>query len=515
MPGGVATALLEQTGGDGEPAIGLFEVDEAWLRERRRRPLPPHRAARQPVPRPARPLRRAGDARRRVERARRRARRAHVVRAERGRPAGRRPRPRRATATPRERVTYFGLEDRSHALERIEHASDAKHCRRCGTAYTYSAAYLGHLGDYSCPNCGNARPAAAGRRARRGAARHGGLALHARGAARARSRVTLRLPGLYNVYNALARRGLLPAARRRRSRRSSAASSPSPPRSAARSRSRSATAGWRSCWSRTPPARTRCSARSRPRTASAGSTCGSSSTTASPTGATSPGSGTRTSRRSRRTPARVVCSGTRAEELALRLKYAGVAPRAAGGGPGARARPRPRARRRRRRPALRPAHLHRAARAARRARRPRPRAAVLGMTRSRDLARHRVRRPTPPTSRCGRSCPATAPRDVLDLGCGTGRVALQLARRGRRVTGLDREPAAPRGRSTRARRAWRLRRRDGGADARVVRPRRASSTLVLAPMQLVQLFHGAGERRAMLERACARTCAPAACSQPR
>ena len=32
MPGGVATALLEQhAAADGEPAMGLFEVDEAWL----------------------------------------------------------------------------------------------------------------------------------------------------------------------------------------------------------------------------------------------------------------------------------------------------------------------------------------------------------------------------------------------------------------------------------------------------------------------------------------------------
>ena len=62
---------------------------------RRRRPLPSHRAALQPVPRPARPLRRAGGAGRRLERAGRRARGRHRVRAERRRSAGRRPRARR------------------------------------------------------------------------------------------------------------------------------------------------------------------------------------------------------------------------------------------------------------------------------------------------------------------------------------------------------------------------------------------------------------------------------------
>ena len=104
---------------------------------------------------------------------------------------------------PRERVTYFGLEDRSHALERIEHASDAKHCRRCGTAYTYSAAYLGHLGVYACPGCGNARPEPSV--AARG--------VHLSGMAGAAFTLTspageievkLQLPGLYNVYNATA-----------------------------------------------------------------------------------------------------------------------------------------------------------------------------------------------------------------------------------------------------------------------------------------------------------------------
>jgi lipid II isoglutaminyl synthase (glutamine-hydrolysing) len=100
-------------------------------------------------------------------------------------------------------VTYFGLEDDSQALPEMQHAADSKHCRNCGAAYVYEAVYLGHLGRYRCPNCGRERP-------------HPQIAATAvelegmRG-----SRVTLRtpagelrlalpLPGLYNVYNAVA-----------------------------------------------------------------------------------------------------------------------------------------------------------------------------------------------------------------------------------------------------------------------------------------------------------------------
>ena len=34
-------------------------------------------------------------------------------------------------------VTYFGVEDRSMARAEMQHASDSKHCRRCGAAYVY------------------------------------------------------------------------------------------------------------------------------------------------------------------------------------------------------------------------------------------------------------------------------------------------------------------------------------------------------------------------------------------
>ena len=44
------------------------------------------------------------------------------------------------------------------AVAEMQHASDSKHCRRCGHAYEYDAIYLGHLGVYHCPNCGQRRP---------------------------------------------------------------------------------------------------------------------------------------------------------------------------------------------------------------------------------------------------------------------------------------------------------------------------------------------------------------------
>src|SRR5262245_39441723 len=53
----------------------------------------------------------------------------------------------------------FGLDDERHARRELQHAADSKWCVRCGTAYEYRAAYIGHLGDYRCPNCGHARPA--------------------------------------------------------------------------------------------------------------------------------------------------------------------------------------------------------------------------------------------------------------------------------------------------------------------------------------------------------------------
>jgi UDP-N-acetylmuramyl tripeptide synthase len=97
---------------------------------------------------------------------------------------------------------YFGVDDDSLALPELQHASDSKHCRRCGAAYVYEAAYLAHLGHYACPRCGARRPdpAVVAEGVELRGIRSAAFTLRAPGGER---RIELPLPGLYNVYNAL------------------------------------------------------------------------------------------------------------------------------------------------------------------------------------------------------------------------------------------------------------------------------------------------------------------------
>jgi UDP-N-acetylmuramyl tripeptide synthase len=96
----------------------------------------------------------------------------------------------------------FGLDDPRRALPALQHAADSKYCLRCGTPYEYAAAYVGHLGDYRCPNCGHARPPldVTAREIDLRGLDGASFTLRAREGER---RVELPLPGLYNVYNAL------------------------------------------------------------------------------------------------------------------------------------------------------------------------------------------------------------------------------------------------------------------------------------------------------------------------
>lgn len=85
---------------------------------------------------------------------------------------------------------------------------------------------------------------------------------------------------------------------------------------------------------------------------------------------------------------------------------------------------------------------------------------------------------------------------VLDLGCGTGRVALTLARQGHSVTALDTDSGLLAALADRAE-------ADGVAVERVVADARDFSLdrqfgLILAPMQVAQLLGGSAERTRMV-----------------
>ena len=106
-------------------------------------------------------------------------------------------------ARERPEALVFGVDDPSAARMSLQHAADSKYCVRCGTPYEYAAVYVGHLGDYRCPACGHSRPrlnVVAREIALDGLASVSFSLVTPSGT----QTVRLGVPGLYNVYNALA-----------------------------------------------------------------------------------------------------------------------------------------------------------------------------------------------------------------------------------------------------------------------------------------------------------------------
>jgi lipid II isoglutaminyl synthase (glutamine-hydrolysing) len=202
MASGIATALLAASRPGGEIAgeLGLFEVDELWL-DSVAAQLRPRAILLANLFRDQ--LDRYGELETIAERW------AHDVRAQQlvlnaddpliadlGRD--------------RDGTLYFGVEDDSLALAGMAHAADARHCRRCGAPYVFDAIYLGHLGHYHCPSCGQRRPSPSVIAADvqlEGVRAASFMLRTPEGSAPVR----LALPGLYNVYNALAAAALASA----------------------------------------------------------------------------------------------------------------------------------------------------------------------------------------------------------------------------------------------------------------------------------------------------------------
>jgi UDP-N-acetylmuramyl tripeptide synthase len=196
MTWGVATALLEQRGTE-----GLFEVDEAWLpkvaEDLQPRLIVLSNLFRDQLDRYGELETLADDWAELV--ARQAGGTEFALNADdpliadlgRDRDLQRRP-----------GVTYFGIEDPSHALPELQHAHDAKHCRRCGAPYAYERAFVGHLGHYSCPSCAADRPEpdVVAERITLHGMRGSDVAVRT---PEGEAELSLPLPGLYNVYNAL------------------------------------------------------------------------------------------------------------------------------------------------------------------------------------------------------------------------------------------------------------------------------------------------------------------------
>jgi len=104
------------------------------------------------------------------------------------------------------RILFYGIEYTEVAESGLRHAADSKHCRECGSPLEFEANYYGHMGKYYCPGCGASRPEVDF------AAKY----IELSGTMGSRvilstplwdTEVFLGLPGLYNVHNLLAAAG--------------------------------------------------------------------------------------------------------------------------------------------------------------------------------------------------------------------------------------------------------------------------------------------------------------------
>jgi UDP-N-acetylmuramyl tripeptide synthase len=100
------------------------------------------------------------------------------------------------------RVLYYGVDDASAGGESEQHASDFRTCLDCGAELAYTVTYYGHLGHWRCTGCANARPQP-DIRITRVVAGDDATSITIADAGGELS-IALPLAGLYNAYNALA-----------------------------------------------------------------------------------------------------------------------------------------------------------------------------------------------------------------------------------------------------------------------------------------------------------------------
>ena len=106
-------------------------------------------------------------------------------------------------ASSKARIVYFGIEDENLSLGRLPHASDVTSCIACEGDLVFDHVYLSHLGKYKCDTCGLVRPRPDVYAQKVYLDEEKGFVANIV-TPKGTFELKTSLPGLYNVYNALA-----------------------------------------------------------------------------------------------------------------------------------------------------------------------------------------------------------------------------------------------------------------------------------------------------------------------
>lgn len=99
-----------------------------------------------------------------------------------------------------ENVLYFGIDDGYKTLS--VGAIDSRNCISCGAELAFAPRYFGHLGNYTCTKCGQARPKLDYALKDLAFTVENSRAILK--TPKSETNIEIQLPGLYNLYNALA-----------------------------------------------------------------------------------------------------------------------------------------------------------------------------------------------------------------------------------------------------------------------------------------------------------------------
>lgn len=100
-------------------------------------------------------------------------------------------------------VLYFGLDDERYGSPGLQHTADVRYCPDCGNPLVYPLCYYGHVGKYHCTECGFSRPIPhiSARLVTLGGVDGSTCEIET---PRGPLTLRVRVPGIYNVYNTLA-----------------------------------------------------------------------------------------------------------------------------------------------------------------------------------------------------------------------------------------------------------------------------------------------------------------------